>query len=152
LGVSKILSLKAKVHLFGLGELVRGALTSSQEVAVEACAHTVGLRRLWRRRRQNLRLNVVIFGDFGNSDTYGGDRPPAHAQITAALWRRPGHRPRAQASPRQKQTAFIPPWEQILIELLCSLASSIVARPPPAPIQNVYLLQVLTLIYIWQGG
>jgi hypothetical protein len=70
----------------------------------------------------------------------------------AALWRGPGHCPRAQAPPCPKLAAYLPLQARSLKEHLCGLSSSIITRPPPAPIQNVYLLQVLILISIGQGG
>jgi hypothetical protein len=59
-----------------------GALAPFLGKDVLVCAAVGGRRRLRRCHRQNLRLNVQIFGDFGGGDTYGGDgaqrahRPP----------------------------------------------------------------------------
>jgi hypothetical protein len=66
IGVSKILGLQAKVHSFSLGAVVYsgGALAPSPGVGMAASETAGGRRCLWRRRRRNLHLNVVIFGDF----------------------------------------------------------------------------------------
>jgi hypothetical protein len=76
-GVSKILRLNgggafirpgcACARMQGLGPLNRGRGGS-------LCTRC-GRRRLWRRRRHNLRPNLVIFGDFGGGDTHGGASP-----------------------------------------------------------------------------
>jgi hypothetical protein len=82
--VANILTLLAKAHFFGVGTLVQGggALAPFLGIDVAVCAAVGGCRRLRRCHRQNLCLNVQIFGDFRGGDTYGGDgaqhahRPP----------------------------------------------------------------------------
>jgi hypothetical protein len=71
------LSLKAKAHLLGLGALVHGgrALAISPGVGVAACARAAAVAAFLRRRRHNLRPNLVIFGDFGGGYTHGGAGP-----------------------------------------------------------------------------
>jgi hypothetical protein len=140
------LALKAKVHLFGLGALVHGgrALASSPGVAVAALAATAAeiFTPIWV-------ITAISAMATPTAATAFSERLQTGA---AALWRGPGHCPRAQASPRPKLAAYLPLRARNLKELLCGLASSIITRPPPTPIQNVYLLQVLTLISIGQGG
>jgi hypothetical protein len=63
LRVSKIIGLKAKVHLFGLRALVYGggALAPSQGVKVAASARVGERHRHLHRLRQNLRLQCGNF-------------------------------------------------------------------------------------------
>jgi hypothetical protein len=155
LTVSKILGLKSESAFIWLG----GACARRQGPGPLPRGRGVGLctscgrRSLWRRYRRNLRPNMGIFSDFGGGNTHGGD-----GFLRACT----DHRRRSMEGARALPTRTSIPTPKTgrlftstggsLKELLCGMASSIITRPPPAPIQNVYLLQVLTLISIGLGG
>jgi hypothetical protein len=69
--VANILTLKAKAHFFSVGMLVHGGgdLAAFLGIDMVVCAAAGARRRLRRPQRQNLRINVQIFGDFGGGDT-----------------------------------------------------------------------------------
>jgi hypothetical protein len=129
---------KAKALCGGLGTLVHGggalAPFPGGGGGMAIYAPVGGRRRLRRRHRRQSEPQSADFQQFRQwRRPRQGLAPPRAQTIATTLWREPGHRSPRTSVPTPKKNALTPQGARSLSELISSLASPIITRPPPPP-------------------
>jgi hypothetical protein len=127
----RTLALKAKAHLLGLRALVHGgrALAPSPGVGVAACARAAAVA-VFGAAVAKICTKIwgfsAIFGDFGSSDSYGGD-----SRLSAHTDRRRHPMERARA-PTTRRSIPTPKTGRLFTSAGAKFENFSVARPPPS--------------------